>query len=35
MFGKTLVTQTGSDGKEVKRLYIEASNILKNFTYHA
>ena len=33
MFGKTLVThQTGSDGKEVKRLYIEeASNISKEF----
>ena len=33
MFGKTLVThQTGSDGKEVKRLYIEeASNIFKEF----
>ena len=33
MFGKTLVThQTGPDGKEVKRLYIEeASNISKEF----
>jgi succinyl-CoA synthetase beta subunit len=33
MMGKTLIThQTGPDGKEVKRLYIEeASNILKEF----
>jgi succinyl-CoA synthetase beta subunit len=33
MFGKTLVThQTGPEGKEVKRLYIEeASNIAKEF----
>ena len=33
MMGKILVThQTGSEGKEVKRLYIEeASNILKEF----
>ena len=33
MFGKTLVThQTGPEGKEVKRLYIEeASGILKEF----
>ena len=33
MFGKTLVTpQTGSEGKEVKRIYIEeASDILKEF----
>ena len=36
MMGKILIThQTGPEGKEVKRLYIEeASNILKNFTYH-
>ena len=33
MFGKILITnQTGPEGKEVKRLYIEeASNILKEF----
>jgi succinyl-CoA synthetase beta subunit len=33
MFGKTLIThQTGPEGKEVKRIYIEeASNILKEF----
>ena len=33
MFGKVLITnQTGPEGKEVKRLYIEeASNILKEF----
>ena len=33
MMGKTLVThQTGPEGKEVKRIYIEeASNILKEF----
>ena len=33
MMGKTLIThQTGPEGKEVKRLYIEeASNILKEF----
>ena len=33
MFGKVLIThQTGPEGKEVKRLYIEeASDILKEF----
>ncbi len=36
MMGKVLVThQTGPEGKEVKRLYIEeASNIDKEFIYH-
>ncbi len=35
MMGKVLIThQTGPDGKEVKRLYIEeASDISKEFTY--
>ena len=37
MMGKILVThQTGPEGKEVKRLYIEeASDILKNFIFRA
>jgi len=34
MFGKVLIThQTGSDGKEVKRLYIEEASEIKNEFY--